>query len=144
MQQIFDSQVAASLAGPNLHEARAFILLGLQRVTQIPLGSCGDSRTIDCTDVRSVEPQSHPFALTWQGFVGSSNYRDDEKLVYGAHLFPLIGGRRSCIVRMRDGKPSYDYAFRYLMLTPEADWEDRGWQVDDCGEFEHWYLEDDR
>jgi hypothetical protein len=88
-----------------------------------------------------VAPQETPYALTWEGFIGSSSYRDDGKLVYGAHLFPLIGGKRSCVVRMEEETPKYDYAFRYLMLTPENGWEDRGWQIDEYGEFEHWYLE---
>jgi hypothetical protein len=83
-----------------------------------------------------------PFELSWHGFIGVSSYRNDGILVYGAHLFPFIGGKRACIVRMHDGKPKYDFAFRYLMLTMENGWEDRGWHIDELGEFEHWYLDD--
>ncbi len=144
MKQVFDTQIAVTLVGSDLHEARVYLLHGLRQVTQIPLELCGDAKTIHCTDVCSVVPQPTPFALTWEGFIGSSNYRDDGKLVYGAHLFPLIGGKRSCVVRMKEGNPKYDYAFRYLMLTPENGWEDLGWQIDEYGEFEHWYLDNCR
>lgn len=44
-------------------------------------------------------------------------------------------------MRMQGDEPNYEYAFRYLMLTPESGWEDLGWQIDEYGEFEHWYLE---
>jgi hypothetical protein len=144
MKQVFDAQIAETLTGSELDEGRAYLLNSLRQVTQIPLELCGEANTIHCTDVHTVVPETTLFALTWEGFIGSSNYRDDGILVYGAHLFPLIGGERACIVRMQDGKPNYDYAFRYLMLTPEDGWEDRGWQIDDYGEFEHWYLEKSR
>lgn len=144
VKQVFDAQIAETLAGSDLHEARVYLLDSLRQVTQLPLELCGDARTIHCTDVRSIVPRANPYALTWEGFVGSSNHRDDGILVYGAQLFPLIGGKRSCVVRTQGGKPKYDFAFRYLMLTPEAGWEDRGWQIDEYGEFEHWYLEGGR
>ncbi len=138
--QVFDAHVAETLAGSDLHEARDYLLHGLRQFTKIPLEFCGDAKTIHCTEIYSVVPHATPFALTWEGFIGSSSFRDDGKLVYGAHLFPLIGGERSCVVRLKNGNPAYDYAFRYLMLTPESGWEDRGWQTDEYGEFEHWYL----
>jgi len=144
MKQVFDAQIADTLAGSDLDEARVYLINSLRQVTEIPLELCGEAKTIHCTDVCTVSSHATPFALTWEGFIGSSNYRDDGILVYGAHLFPLIGGKRSCVVRTQDGKTNYDYAFRYLMLTPENGWEDRGWQVDEYGEFEHWYLEESR
>ena len=58
--------------------------------------------------------------------------------VYGAHLFPLIDKFRVYLSRAEesDKKP---YSFRDLLLTPEETWKDLGWQVDEYGEFEHWY-----
>ncbi|GAA4425622.1 hypothetical protein GCM10023155_12880 [Bremerella cremea] len=53
-------------------------------------------------------------------------------------------GKRACVVRVKDDKGNDDFAFRYLMLTPENGWEDRGWQLDEYGEFEHWYLDTGR
>ncbi|MCE9553256.1 MAG: hypothetical protein K8T91_07750 [Planctomycetes bacterium] len=141
MKQVFDAQIADRLAGNELDKARAYLLDSLRQATEIPLQLSGANQAIHCTDVCTIAAQATTFAMTWQGFIGSSTYRDDGILVYGAHLFPLIGGNRVCLARMQDGKPKYDYAFRYLMLSPENGWEDRGWQVDEYGEFEHWYLE---
>jgi hypothetical protein len=141
MKQVFDAQIADALAGCELDEARTYLLGSLRQVTEIPLQFSGTAASIHHTDVCTVAPRATRFALTWEGFIGSSNYRDDGILVYGAHLFPLIGGQRSSVVRMQDGIPNYDYTYRYLMLTAENGWEDRGWQIDEYGEFEHWYLE---
>lgn len=141
MEPLFDAKLADQLSGSSLEEARAY-LLGLKQTTGIPLEICGEEKTIHCTDVHTYDLNASPFTLTWEGFIGSSNYRDDGILVYGAHLFPLIGGRRCCAVRMQSGTPSYDYAFRYLSLTPEDGWRDRGWMNDEYGEFEHWYIEE--
>ena len=140
MKQLFDAQIAETLAGRELDEAREFLLSSLRNVTKIPLEPRGDADSIHCTDVHTVAAHPTPFALTWEGFIGSSDYRDDGLLVYGAHLFPLIGGRRACVMRMQGDEPTYEYAFRYLMLTPESGWKDLGWQIDEYDEFEHWYL----
>ena len=141
MEPVFDARLAEQLSGAALEEAREFLLNGLKQATGIPLEICGEEKTIHCTDVHTSDPKASPFTLTWEGFIGSSNYRDDGIVVYGAHLFPLIGGRRCCVLRMRAGTTSYDYAFRYLMLTPEEGWQDRGLTIDEYGEFEHWYIE---
>jgi hypothetical protein len=139
MHDLFISQIADKLAETDLQLARDYLVHSLSKFTAIPLALCGKAETIHCTDVCSVIRKVTPFELSWQGFIGSSSYRNDGMLVFGAHLFPFIGGTRSCVVRIEDGKPTYDFAFRYLMLTPENGWEDRGWQVDEYGEFEHWY-----
>ena len=97
--------------------------------------------TIICTDVRSTEGDKTAYSLTWKGFISSSDCRDDGLLLFGAHLFPIVGGRRACIQRQHAAGYSYDLAFRYLMLTQEKGWEDRGWQLDDFEEFEHWYCD---
>lgn len=95
MKQLFDTQIAETLTGRDLDEAREFLLSSLRNATGIPLELCGEVKTIHCTDVHTVGAQPTPFTLTWEGFIGSSDYRDDGLLVYGAHLFPLIGGRRA-------------------------------------------------
>ena len=149
MEQLFDKQKAENLARVDLDEARAYLVRGLSEVTGIPLEYFADphtrespiGNTIHCTDVRSPEVSSTEYSLTWKGFIASSDFRDDGILVFGAHLFPIIGGRRACLQRQRGEARSYDYAFRYLMLTKENGWEDRGWHVDEYGEFEHWYSE---
>ncbi|MGE0529427.1 MAG: hypothetical protein AB7P49_20415, partial [Bdellovibrionales bacterium] len=97
--------------------------------------------TIHRTDVCTLTGTENGFDLSWHGFIGSSDYRNDGILVYGAHLFPFIGGKRACVVRIQNSKGYFDLVYRYLMLTPETGWEDRGWQVDEYGEYEHWYLD---
>ena len=144
MHDVFVEKTAETLAGAELHAARKYLVDSLRQFIAIPLESCGEAETIHCTDVCTVTGKEIWFDLSWQGFIGSSNYRNDGILVYGAHLFPLIGGLRTCVVRVENNKGNYDFAFRYLMLTPENGWEDRGWQLDEYGEFEHWYLDTGR
>ena len=149
MGQLFDKQKAEHLAGVDLDEARNYLVRGLRKATGIPLEYFADphttkspiANTIHCTDVRSPEVSATEYSLTWKGFIGSSDFRDDGILVFGAHLFPIIAGRRACLQRQHEETRSYDYAFRYLMLTEENGCEDRGWHVDEYGEFEHWYSE---
>ncbi len=146
MEKLFDKEEAEKLSGPALDTAREFLIEGLREATGIRLEYFADPETlalgstIHCTDIRTEVPLKAEYALSWKGFIGSSDCRDDGLLVFGAHLFPLIGGVRTCLQRTHSGTQTYDYAFRYLMLTKECGWEDRGWQVDAYGEFEHWYC----
>ena len=149
MEHLFDEQKAENLAAVDLDEARNYLVRGLREATGIPLEYFADpyttksplANTIHCTDVRSPEVLSATeYSLSWKGFIGSSDIGDGI-LVFGDHLFPMIGGRRACLQRQGEEARSYDYAFRYLMLTKENGWEDRGWHVDEYGEFEHWYSE---
>jgi hypothetical protein len=141
MDDVFVGRIAEELAGVKLQAARTFLVESLRRFIAIPLEPCGEAKTIHCTDVCTTAGTEAWFELSWQGFIASSDYRNDGTLVYGAHLFPFIGGKRACVMRIENEKGSYNFAFRYLMLTHENGWEDRGWQVDEYGEFEHWYLD---
>lgn len=141
MEPLFGKLTADKLSGAALDESRQYLIRGLRQATGIPFELCGDANSIHCTDICTRDIDASPFTLTWQGFIGSSDYRDDNVLVFGAHLFPLVGGIRACLVHCDAKLQRYDYAYRYLMLTVEDGWKDIGWQVDEYGEFEHWYRE---
>ena len=111
MERVFSRTDAESLAGVELDEARRWLLSSLAEVTGIPLEYYNDqhtanspiANTIHCTDFRSVETAGTEYSLAWSGFIGSSDCRDDGILVFGAHLFPRIGGLRACLLR-QDGE----------------------------------------
>ena len=92
----------------------------------------------DCHRTEIETQNNKGFELNWKGFIGSTNYRDDGKLEFGAFLFPFIGEKRIKAYCEND----YDYAFRYLWLKQDGKWYDLGWQIDEHYEFEHWYIKE--
>lgn len=141
MEQVFEKVIAERLAGSALRDARIYLLRTLCEATGIPLELRDNGNSIHHTDIGTLETTGSPFELTWKVFISSSDYRDDGVLVFGAHLFPLIGGIRTCLLRTDKRVQQYDFAFRYLMLTKEEGWKDLGWQLDENGEFEHRYCD---
>ncbi len=141
MIELFDKAIAEKLTGPSLEGAKRQLVVSLRETTGIPLEKRVDDSAIHCTDVYCDSDDEPPYNLSWRGFIGTSDYRDDGMFVYGAHLFPLLDNHRVYISRPDESGSTKSYSFRYLMLTPEDGWKDLGWQVDEHGEFEHWYRE---
>lgn len=141
MTELFDKSIAEKLTGVLLSEAKRQLVHSLRETTGLQLIECAEGSGIHCTNVYVDSGDESPFHICWRGFIGTSNYRDDGLFVYGAHLFPLLDGRRVYLSSPDDGGDKMPYSFRYLLLTPETGWQDLGWQFDEFGEFEHWYRE---
>jgi hypothetical protein len=141
MAELFDKTIAETLDGAQLKDARRQLISSLCEMTGLPLVEHGDNRDIHCTEIYCESPSGPPYNLTWRGFIGTSDYRDDGMFVYGAHLFPMLDNLRVYLSRSSGSDAPKPYTFRYLMLTPEDGWKDLGWQVDEYGEFEHWYVD---
>ena len=139
MNNVFVKEKADCLAGGELEAAKRYIVRTLSEITGLSLEGCGEAEDIHRTDIQTASTGS-PYVLTWQGFVASSDYRDDGKLAYGAHLFPLIGGTRACLLRIAAEAHHYDHCFRYLRLEHDEGWIDCGWQIDEFNEFEDFYV----
>lgn len=139
MVNLFDKLIAEKLAGGALSDAKQHLISSLREATGLPLLERDENSEIHCTEIYCDSDDGSPFTLQWRGFIGTSEYREDGKLVYGAHLFPLLDTFRVNLLREDGERDCQPYSFRYLMLTPEDGWKDLGWQVDEYGEFEHWY-----
>lgn len=144
MIDLFDKVIAENLTGPALSDAKQRLVSSLCEVTGLSLGKRNDNEAIHRTEVYSDLIDGSHFNLSWRGFIGTSDCRDDGKFVYGAHLFPLLDAFRIHLTQSADeDSDTKPYTFRYLLLTPEDGWKDLGWQVDEYGEFEHWYRSED-
>ncbi len=142
MLDLFDKVLAEKLAGAALSDAKQHLVSSLREKTGLPLQLRADNSEIHCTEIYCHSIDGSPSSLNWRGFIGTSDYRDNGIYVYGAHLFPLIDTYRVHLLRNDEERDAKPYSFRYLMLTPEDGWKDLGWQVDEYGEFEHWYHTD--
>lgn len=141
MVELFDKTIAECLTGKLLEDAKRELISSLCLVTELPLLERVGDDDIHCTEVYSDSSSSPPYNVSWRGFIGTSDCRDDGMFVYGAHLFPLLDSHRVYLSQMDNNGSTANCSFRYLMLTPEHGWKDLGWQVDEYGEFEHWYRE---
>ncbi|MBI1311129.1 hypothetical protein GC176_07455 [bacterium] len=142
MLDLFNKVFAEKLAGTALSDAKQQLVSSLREATGLPLLRRDDNNEIHCTEIYCNSIDGSPYNLSWRGFIGTSDYRDDGMFVYGAHLFPLLDMFRVHLLRADENEDSQPYTFRYLMLTPEDGWKDLGWQVDEYGEFEHWYRKE--
>lgn len=142
MVDLFDKVIAEKLAGAALSDAKQHLISSLREKTGLPLLERDDNSETHCTEIYCDSIDESPFNLNWRGFIGTSDYRDDGRLVYGAHLFPLLDTFRVYLSHDDEERDAKPYSFRYLMLTPEDGWKDLGWQVDEYGEFEHWYRKE--
>jgi len=139
MVDLFDKTNAEKLAGTALSEAKQHLVSTLRETTGLPLLERDDNSAIHCTEIYCDSNEISPYNISYRGFIGTSDCRDDGMFVYGAHLFPLLDMFRVYLSRTESQSDAKPYSFRYLLLTPEEDWKDLGWQVDEYGEFEHWY-----
>ena len=142
MVDLFDKVIAEKLAGAALSDAKQHLVSSLRETTGLPLLQRDDNSEIHRTEIYCDSINGSPFSLNWRGFIGTSDYRDDGMFVYGAHLFPLLDTFRVYLSHDDEERDAKPYSFRYLMLTPEDGWKDLGWQVDEYGEFDHWYRKE--
>ncbi|RDH41257.1 hypothetical protein [Zooshikella ganghwensis] len=142
INRLFSKEYAENLKGQDLISAKESLVISLSEYLSLKFEIFGDidKDNIHSTEIRSISTDS-PYTLRWRGYIGTTNYRDDDQYEYGAFLFPLIGDSRACVIRHTDDEETvYDYAYRYLILKIDGKWYDLGWQIDEFYEFEHWYI----
>ena len=142
MVNLFDKVIAEKLTGAALSDAKQHLVSSLCEKTGLPLQRRDDKSEIHCTEIYCNSIDGSPFSLKWRGFIGTSDYRHDGIFAYGAHLFPLLDTFRVYLSHDEKEHDAQLYSFRYIMLTLEDGWRDLGWQVDEYGEFEHWYRKE--